>query len=58
MNKKTITLALAGLFSAASANASDNTKLLLSPTISKNHIAFVYAGDIYRTNKKGEEVVR
>lgn len=60
MKKTTITLALAGLMAAStvSASAAAETKLLLSPTISKNHIAFVYAGDIYRTNKKGGDVVR
>jgi tricorn protease len=34
------------------------TLLLQQPAISKDHIAFVYAGDIYTANKQGEDVLR
>ncbi|MBN7820321.1 S41 family peptidase [Bowmanella yangjiangensis] len=58
MKKTTLALLLGSLSTLAAAPALAGTKMLQSPTISDSHIAFVYAGDIYRTDKKGQNVTR
>ncbi|TVQ67243.1 MAG: peptidase S41 [Balneolaceae bacterium] len=55
-------LSLAGFFvttpvSAAESEA-DGTSLLRHPTVSGSHIVFVYAGDLWRTDRDGSNPVR
>ena len=35
-----------------------DTKMLSQPAVSKNHIAFVYAGDLWLSNRDGSNVHR
>ena len=48
------------LFQCASANAADepDTGLLRQPSISKDHLAFVYGGDIWVSDRDGHHPVR
>ena len=57
MKKHILSLAVGALF-ATSTFASDQTRILRQPSISKSHITFVYGGDIWITNLKGENVKR
>ncbi|HQT91335.1 MAG TPA: hypothetical protein PL001_04820, partial [Candidatus Kryptobacter bacterium] len=46
-------LVIAILFLASTAFAMNDARLLRFPTISKNEVAFVYAGDIYEVPTQG-----
>ena len=56
--KKILSVVALGLLSALSAQAADETRLLRQPSISQSHISFVYGGDIWLANLKGENVKR
>ncbi|MBV2128673.1 S41 family peptidase [Arsukibacterium indicum] len=43
-----------GLTAATAAAANDGTRLLQQPDISANHLAFVYGGDIWLTDRNGQ----
>ncbi|GAA0340760.1 S41 family peptidase [Bowmanella denitrificans] len=60
MKKTTLALLLGSLspLIASTALAASGSKMLQSPTLSKEHIAFVYAGDIYRADRDGQGVTR
>jgi tricorn protease len=51
-----LVLALCGL--AAIASAADEPMLLQKPTLSKTHIVFVYAGDLWSVPRSGGDAVR
>ena len=46
---------LASLLSLLSWNANSETRLLKQPSISSQHLAFVYAGDIWIANRDGSQ---
>ena len=52
--------ALASLFACVRLAAADNTevRLLRQPTVSRNHLAFVYAGDIWVSDRDGQHPTR
>ena len=47
-----IVIAIIGLYSVKAQNSND-TRLLKSPAISENHIAFIYAEDLWIANRDG-----
>ncbi len=53
-----IVLALAVFSSSPSAQAADETLLARFPTVSENHVAFVYAGDIWVAPRDGGDARR
>ncbi len=54
---RTLTIALLCLGASYPALA-EPTKLISQPAISKDHLAFVYAGDIWLSNRQGQHPVR
>jgi len=53
-----VSLCLLGMFAQAQPAAPGQTLLLRQPSVSRDHIAFVYAGDIWRTDRNGQGPVR
>jgi tricorn protease len=53
-------VALASLLTCIHANAADDTevRLLRQPTLSRDHLAFVYAGDIWVSDRDGQHPTR
>ena len=49
---------LAVLATAALATAADEPLLLQKPTLSKTHIVFVYAGDLWSVPREGGNAIR
>ncbi len=56
--KKWTAAALVGVASVFSVNAQDDARLLRTPDINKDQIAFVYAGDIWKVNANGGDATR
>ena len=56
--KTLLTVAALGIISAFSANAEQETRLLRQPTISEDHISFIYGGDVWLADLKGNNVKR
>ncbi len=56
--KKIISIIVLICFFSVSETKSQNTKLLRNPDISKNHITFVYGGDIWLTERSGQNPIR
>ena len=56
--KNIISAVALGVISAFSANAADETRLLRQPTLSDSHIGFVYGGDVWVSDLKGDDVKR
>ena len=54
--KNIISAVALGVISAFSANAADETRLLRQPTLSDSHIGFVYGGDVWVSDLKGENL--
>ena len=54
------TVALVFLCQCAGAHTADEsaTRLLREPTVSKDHLAFVYAGDIWISDRDGQHPAR
>lgn len=51
-----LSILLASCFTTQAANAAD-TLLLRQPTVSRDHLAFVYAGDIWLADRDGQHPV-
>lgn len=53
LNSRTVIAAAALLATLGLAQAAEPTLMLRQPAISKNHLAFVYAGDLWLADRNG-----